>query len=131
MAYQAFKSAYYILLSPQKSLFHPLTSLIQQLQLNAFDVSIVNGDLNSIKSLAEAYLATGDDGVRESPIAFLTALFAKAATSDVKEEVQELFLASQGVIKRMVSKPADLDTLLSTRWPLWGFAYLASLKTAF
>lgn len=99
--------------------------------LNAFDVSIVNGDLNSIKSLAEAYLATGDDGVRESPIAFITALFAKAATSEQKEEVQELFFAAQGVIKKMVFRPQDLDTLLSTRWPLWGFAYLASLKTAF
>jgi hypothetical protein len=98
--------------------------------LNAFDVSIVNGDLPSIKSLAEAYLATGDDGVRESPIAFLTALFAKAATSEDKAEVQELFLAAQTVIKRMVFKPQDLDTLLSSRWPLWGFAYLASLKTA-
>ena len=94
-------------------------------------MSIVNGDLTSIKSLANAYLDTGDDGVRESPIAFLTALFAKAATSEVKEEVQEIFFAAQTVIKRLVFKPSDLDTLLTTRWPLWGFAYLASLKTAF
>jgi len=108
-----------------------LTTQELQAFLSAMDVSIVTGDLKSVKDLAAAYLEAGDDGVRESPIAFVTALFAKAATSDSKEEIAEFFSVAQTVIKKMVFSPKDFDTLLSTRWPLWGFAYLASLKTAY
>ncbi len=40
-----------------------------------------------------------------------------------------MFFESQKVLKKMIFTPADLDTTMSTRWPLWGMAYLASLKT--
>lgn len=96
----------------------------------ALNYGIVNGDLDGLQQLATAYLETGGEGVQESPMAFVTALFTQAATTQNKEEAQELFRVAQGVLKKMIHSPEDLDLTFSSRWPIWGMAYLASLNAA-
>jgi len=95
---------------------------------NALNVAIINGELASLKTLAKAFLEAGPEAVEQSPIGFLTAVFTQAAVADTPEEAEVFFYEAQKVMKKMVFTPQDFDSLLSTRWPLWGMAYLASLK---
>lgn len=90
---------------------------------------IINGDLEALKALSQAFIDAGSDAVAQSPLGFMTAVFTQAAVANSTEEAQALFFESQKVMKKMIFTPGDLDTTLSTRWPLWGMAYLASLKT--
>ena len=95
----------------------------------ALNVAIINADFEALKSLSKAYLDSGLEGIETSPLGFLTAVFTQAAVAEKVEDSQALFFEAQRVLKKMVFNPEDLDTTLSTRWPLWGMAYLASLKT--
>eukprot|EP00391_Amoebophrya_sp_Ameob2_P002695 CAMPEP_0179002170 /NCGR_PEP_ID=MMETSP0795-20121207/11825_1 /TAXON_ID=88552 /ORGANISM="Amoebophrya sp., Strain Ameob2" /LENGTH=304 /DNA_ID=CAMNT_0020695741 /DNA_START=208 /DNA_END=1122 /DNA_ORIENTATION=- len=96
---------------------------------SALNVGIINGDLEALKALSQAFIDAGSDAVAQSPLGFMTAVFTQAAVANSTEEAQALFFESQKVMKKMIFTPGDLDTTLSTRWPLWGMAYLASLKT--
>lgn len=95
---------------------------------NAINDAIMEGNLARLRELAGAFLETGNAGVSESPFAFLTCIFMQAATTDNKTEAQELFFTAQTVMKKMIHNAEEFDMTLSTRWPLWGFAYLASLQ---
>lgn len=97
---------------------------------NALNYGILQGDLGGLNALATAYLETGGEGVQESPLAFVTALFTQAATTEKKDEAEDLFMVAQGVLKKMIHNVEDLDTTFASRWPLWGMAYLASLNSA-
>merc|ERR1712194_427388 len=96
---------------------------------SALNMGIISGDLEALKGLSQAFLDAGEDAINGSPIGFLTAVFTRAAVANTTEESQALFFESQKVVKKMIFSPEDLDTTMSTRWPLWGMAYLASLKT--
>ncbi|CAD7966618.1 unnamed protein product [Amoebophrya sp. A25] len=96
---------------------------------SALNMGIIGGDLDALKGLSQAFLDAGEDAINQSPIGFLTSIFTQAAVANTTEEAQALFFESQRVVKKMIFSPADLDTTMSTRWPLWGMAYLASLKT--
>ncbi|CAD7971629.1 unnamed protein product [Amoebophrya sp. A120] len=96
---------------------------------SALNMGIINGDLEALKALSQAFIDAGEDAIAQSPMGFLTAVFTQAAVANTTEEAQMMFFESQKVLKKMIFTPADLDTTMSTRWPLWGMAYLASLKT--
>lgn len=91
--------------------------------------AIMNGDTEGLKVLSQAFLDAGAGGVELSPIGFLTSIFTQAAIANSTEEAQAIFFEAQNVVKRMVFQPQDLDTLLASRWPLWGLAHIASIVT--
>lgn len=96
--------------------------------LGAMTMAIGNGDLEALKELSKAFLEAGEGAVEASPIGFVTALLTQAAFVDSAEESQLIFFEAQKIIKRMIYSVQDLDTTLASRWPMWGMAYLASLK---
>jgi len=108
---------------------------------NAMNLAILSGDVVALKQLSQAFLDAGSDAVALAPMGFLTAIFCRAAVADIKndnepdfnpqqaqEDARQLFFEGQKVLKKLISSPSEMDLTLSTRWPLWGMAYLASLK---
>lgn len=96
--------------------------------IGAMNFAIINGDSEALKGLAQSYIDIGADGIEESPIGFLTSVLTQSALAKTKQESHDLFVNAQRIFKQMVYNPKDLDTMLSTRWPLWGMAHLASLR---
>lgn len=95
---------------------------------NAMGMGIQSDDVSGLGQLSKAYLETGAEGMQESPLAFITVLFTRAASASNAEEAKEYFLAAQAVVKQLVHNPEDLDVTFTTRWPLWGMAHLAASK---
>jgi len=97
---------------------------------NAMNHAIGDSNLDVLKGLSNAFIEFGSDAVQVSPIGFLTAVFAQAVTAPTKKEAQAMFSDAQIFMKNMISSPSDLETTLGSRWPMWGMAYLASLKAS-
>jgi len=105
---------------------------IQQAELkqhcSAMNRAIGESDLESLKALSQAFIDSGAAALEASPIGFLTAILTQAAVAPTKKDAQAMFSEAQILMKRMISSPADLEVTLGSHWPLWGMAYLASLK---
>lgn len=118
----------------------------------AMNVAIVSGNLPALKSLATSFLEAGPEAAAHAPLGFLTCLFARAATAEVpmpptsmegeatmpavvpldpayaQEEARQMFHEAQQVLRKLLKDGGELGVTLGTKWPLWGMAYLASLK---
>jgi len=90
--------------------------------------AIGDSNLEDLKGLSKAFIDGG--AAQVSPIGFLTAVFAQALTAPTKEEAQAMFSDAQIFMKNMITSASDLEATLGSRWPMWGMAYLASLKAS-
>jgi len=95
---------------------------------SAMNNAIGESNLEALKALSQTFIDSGADAMQVSPIGFLTAIFTQAATAPTKTEAAAMFSDAQILLKRMITSPADLEVTLGSHWPLWGMAYLASLK---
>jgi len=95
---------------------------------NAMYRAIGETNLDDLKGLSRSFIDSGADAMEASPIGFLTAVFTQAATAPTKKEAQSMFSDAQILMKNMITSPSGLEATLGSRWPIWGMAYLASLK---
>jgi len=95
---------------------------------SAMNHAIREANLEDLKGLSRSFIDSGSSAMEASPIAFLTAVFTQAATAPTKQEAQSMFSDAQILMKNMITSPDGLEVTLGSRWPLWGMAYLASLK---
>merc|ERR1711865_309198 len=69
--------------------------------------------------------------IREANLVDLRELsrsFIDSGSAPTKHEAQSMFSDAQILMKNMITSPSGLEVTLGSRWPLWGMAYLASLK---
>lgn len=92
--------------------------------------AIGESDLENLKALSTTFIDAGASAMEASPIGFLTAIFTQAATAPTKKDAQAMLSDAQILMKSMITSAADLEVTMGSRWPLWGMAYLASLKAA-
>jgi len=97
---------------------------------SAMNRAIGETNLEGLRGLSRAFIDSGADAVKVSPIGFLTAVFTQAATSATKKDAQAMLSDAQIFMKNMITSPSDLEATLGSQWPMWGMAYLASLKAA-
>eukprot|EP00931_Biecheleriopsis_adriatica_P090120 TRINITY_DN64151_c0_g1_i1.p1 TRINITY_DN64151_c0_g1~~TRINITY_DN64151_c0_g1_i1.p1 ORF type:complete len:291 (-),score=86.22 TRINITY_DN64151_c0_g1_i1:153-1025(-) len=97
---------------------------------SAMNIAISESNLEGLQQLSKAYIDSGVDAMEQSPMGFLTAVFTQAATAQKREDSQAFFSDAQVLMKKMIFSASDLEATLGSQWPLWGMAYLASLKAA-
>jgi len=95
---------------------------------SAMNHAIREANLVDLRELSRSFIDSGSAAMEASPLAFLTAVFTQAATAPTKHEAQSMFSDAQILMKNMITSPSGLEVTLGSRWPLWGMAYLASLK---
>lgn len=95
---------------------------------SAMNRAIVETNLDDLKGLSRSFIDAGTEAMEASPIGFLTAVFAQAATAPTQQESRSMFSDAQILMKSMITNPSGLEATLGSRWPIWGMAYLASLK---
>jgi len=98
---------------------------------SAMNRAIGETNLENLRGLSQAFIDSGADGAMQaSPIGYMTAVFTQAATAPTKQEAKAVLSDAQILLKSMITSPADLEASLGSQWPMWGMAYLASLKAS-
>jgi len=98
---------------------------------SAMNRAIGDTNLDNLRGLSSAFIDSGADGAMQaSPIGYMTAVFTQAATSPTKQEAKAVLSDAQILLKNMITSPSDLEASLGSQWPMWGMAYLASLKAS-
>merc|ERR1712183_413774 len=95
---------------------------------SALMASVEEGRVEALRELSQTFLSIGNEAIQASPIAFITMMFTQALAAKTVEDARGYFSDAQKVMKQFMRKPADLDIVLSSTWPVWGMAHLASMK---